>query len=423
MIRSVSPTWGRSLAAATLLAAPLFASAQSADARSLLDKPRSQCGTFKQTAERAICRSRRLVRLDSKLTELYGQLRATLTRGDFRDLRTEQRAWLRTRNACGAKGRCLARTYIERIEILRALALSEDPSGDSVSVDGQRGFVWSTDSYRDEQNNNRRTVLLTHGKPETDAVSMQAVCMERRGEDFARVLLSADVARLREGQDVRVLLSVDNEYSQTFVGEVFGKNREVGITGVVIRPQGDDAVWEALARGSALKYRVGRRPTQAISLRGSFKAVRKFTDTCTTILNATTFSSADEDTDLTRRLDDDGGQRVAANDDLRSPRSGGNGAGLCRKQGTLRSENSKTPVTITFKNDSPEYRAVMWLDFNGRPINYADLEPGQTYTVKTFETHPWMFTDGPGNCIEIMLPRRGQGRYSIAARSPGFGPE
>jgi hypothetical protein len=37
-------------------------------------------------------------------------------------------------------------------------------------------------------------------------------------------------------------------------------------------------------------------------------------------------------------------------------------------------------------------------------------EPGQKYTVKTFATHPWVFTDGPGNCIEMWVA---QGRVEI----------
>ena len=68
-----------------------------------------------------------------------------------------------------------------------------------------------------------------------------------------------------------------------------------------------------------------------------------------------------------------------------------------------KSQNSNTPVTVTFYNKSGEYRGVMWADFKGKWVSYANLEPGQSYTVNTFATHPWVFTDGPGNCIEMWV--------------------
>ena len=68
-------------------------------------------------------------------------------------------------------------------------------------------------------------------------------------------------------------------------------------------------------------------------------------------------------------------------------------AASCSKFGKVRSQNSNTPVTVTFVNKSGEYRSVMWIDFKGQPVSYANLDPGQNYTIKTHVTHPWMFTD------------------------------
>jgi hypothetical protein len=36
-----------------------------------------------------------------------------------------------------------------------------------------------------------------------------------------------------------------------------------------------------------------------------------------------------------------------------------------------RSQNSNTPVTVTFVNKSGEFRAVMWADFKGKLVPYA----------------------------------------------------
>src|SRR6476646_10944867 len=83
-----------------------------------------------------------------------------------------------------------------------------------------------------------------------------------------------------------------------------------------------------------------------------------------------------------------------------------------------KSQNSNTPVKVTFVNKSGEFRAVMW---EGKLVPYANLEPGQRYTVNTFATHPWVFTDGPGNCIEMSVAQPGVSMFAITAKSTGKG--
>lgn len=85
----------------------------------------------------------------------------------------------------------------------------------------------------------------------------------------------------------------------------------------------------------------------------------------------------------------------------------------CRKFGRIRSVNSRRPMKITFYNKSRAYRSVMWIDYKGNVKRYADLNPGQKYTVNTYAGHPWMFTDGPGNCMEIFVPRGNVVGYNI----------
>lgn len=93
----------------------------------------------------------------------------------------------------------------------------------------------------------------------------------------------------------------------------------------------------------------------------------------------------------------------------------------CEAFGKLKSAKSNEAVTVVFTNASKEYRAVMWLDFNGRPVDYATLNHGESYTVKTYAGHAWMFTDGPGNCIELFVAEAGAGKFAISKKSPGFG--
>ncbi len=80
----------------------------------------------------------------------------------------------------------------------------------------------------------------------------------------------------------------------------------------------------------------------------------------------------------------------------------------CRRFGQLRSAHSTEPVTLMFINRSGAYRTIAWLDGRGRPRTYANLNAGQRFSVTTYLGHPWMITDGPGNCLAIHMPRRGQ---------------
>lgn len=88
-----------------------------------------------------------------------------------------------------------------------------------------------------------------------------------------------------------------------------------------------------------------------------------------------------------------------------------------------RSRNSDNPVTVTFINRSGAFRSVMWVDFNGRPTEYAALNDGERFTINTYLSHPWMFTDGPGNCIEMYMPVLGVSQFQITAPSRYFGDE
>ena len=79
----------------------------------------------------------------------------------------------------------------------------------------------------------------------------------------------------------------------------------------------------------------------------------------------------------------------------------------CKQLFKARSVNSETPSTVVFKNQSNSVRGILWLDFAGQPKDYASLNPGEQTEFKTFVTHPWMITTGPGDCLKIIQPRAG----------------
>ena len=79
----------------------------------------------------------------------------------------------------------------------------------------------------------------------------------------------------------------------------------------------------------------------------------------------------------------------------------------CKQLFKARSQASDTPTAVVFKNQSNTVRGILWLDFSGQPKDYASLNPGEQTEFKTFLTHPWMITTGPGDCLKIIQPRPG----------------
>lgn len=95
----------------------------------------------------------------------------------------------------------------------------------------------------------------------------------------------------------------------------------------------------------------------------------------------------------------------------------------CKGLFKVRSQNSNTPTTITFVNKAKTHRAILWLDFKGRPKTYADLSPGKSVTLNTYMTHPWMVATGPGDCLQIVMPRPGGSSIQLAEHAANSGEE
>jgi hypothetical protein len=62
------------------------------------------------------------------------------------------------------------------------------------------------------------------------------------------------------------------------------------------------------------------------------------------------------------------------------------------------SRESRHSTSVVFRNavaDPPARCRVFWLDYQGKPVRYKTLDPGETHRQQTFETHPWTFTTVP----------------------------
>lgn len=78
----------------------------------------------------------------------------------------------------------------------------------------------------------------------------------------------------------------------------------------------------------------------------------------------------------------------------------------CHLLGQVRASESEQPITITFVNSSGMFRHIDWIDFDGNPEQRASLNPGQTHVQQTTSGSPWMVSDGPGNCVDIFMPKK-----------------
>lgn len=106
----------KSLAIAISLAAAISALSRPAASASFSCMAYEDLGRAEQT----VCTHRRLGALDERLDSWY---RRALIRAGYFDqtdnVKQQQRAWLRERNACGANPGCLHRVYRTRIDALR----------------------------------------------------------------------------------------------------------------------------------------------------------------------------------------------------------------------------------------------------------------------------------------------------------------
>jgi uncharacterized protein YecT (DUF1311 family) len=104
----------RCLAAATIAAIALFAGAPDLRAASF------DCNRAATGVETAICEDRGLSNLDEQMAQNYRALLNRTSGATESRIRSEQKNWLRQRNACGGDERCLDREYRGRIQNIAA---------------------------------------------------------------------------------------------------------------------------------------------------------------------------------------------------------------------------------------------------------------------------------------------------------------
>lgn len=73
------------------------------------------CNKARTADERVICANRALNDQDVRVDQLYAITRHLVPMGGRGAIMDDQRAWLKSRHACGANQACLARSYDRRL--------------------------------------------------------------------------------------------------------------------------------------------------------------------------------------------------------------------------------------------------------------------------------------------------------------------
>jgi hypothetical protein len=85
----------------------------------------------------------------------------------------------------------------------------------------------------------------------------------------------------------------------------------------------------------------------------------------------------------------------------------------CDKALAMKSAEGGQEVTISITNKTTESRTGMWVDYEGKLIEYFTLKPGQTKRQQTLTTHPWVFVDKSGKCVEGLMPSATDLKYEL----------
>jgi hypothetical protein len=76
----------------------------------------------------------------------------------------------------------------------------------------------------------------------------------------------------------------------------------------------------------------------------------------------------------------------------------------CPQDAVAKSRNTDKPSSVTFKNSHGTTVTLYWLNYVGARQAFATLKNGETYTVTTYLTNPWLAMDQSGRCVDLYFP-------------------
>lgn len=349
---------------------------------------------------------------------------------------------------------------LSALAVLASLTVAFPSLATSAAADDME---WQFYEANEPDNKGAMTARLVYGVPETDDVQVTGVCDARpsTGVKFSSVTFGADIGDLANGEGINLRFS-GGGFERTLHGNIERAENE-GVSGVHLDIEHNDPLWTAFAGQATLDYMVPGYRAVTLNLAPGRDKLKTFVETCRIYAEvvlgsnnktATASSSGNVEKDAFGSAKELGtipayeafisnyGSSFYADlarayiDKLRTENTAASqpvapppavpaqtppppppapvivvnptpADPSCQNRQSLRSQNSNTPTTLTLINSSGMYRSVLWLDFNGQPKDYAGLNDGEQLTLSTFMTHPWMIADGPGDCIEIVMPHAG----------------
>lgn len=292
------------------------------------------------------------------------------------------------------------------------------------------GMQWTFGAFEGGEG---RVLQLTYGVPETDNVQVYATCVAANA-GAANIIFGWDVNNQRPGKAARLRI-VGEGFDRQFDASVFISESGEGVQGVELQIEASDKIWKQLKSVKSVRYNVGGQGGLKLVTAGLAAPLDKFLKQCVAIAEDVVGTGSQSDTSASNNDDssgDDSGGDVASFDARTlfggkvasggGGRSGG-GEGSCEALAKARSTNDGEQVSVVFENRSGEFRSINWIDPKGRPIQFGGINSGERFDAETFTSHPWMVTDGPGNCIEMFMPSVDQPVIKLTRKSPGFDPE
>ena len=86
---------------------------------------------------------------------------------------------------------------------------------------------------------------------------------------------------------------------------------------------------------------------------------------------------------------------------------------------SLRSAHSNIATEVEFVNESGPPVRIFWVDHEGRERCYYGLAPGESYTQRTYATHPWRVRDYFGGELRAEIVAAASPRRVTIRQRPG----
>lgn len=155
-----------------------------------VETPSFPCEAARLPSERVICRSDRLAALDTAMVALFEALERRMDASDRDALEREQTAWRASRDACGRRRGCIARSYAQRIEELTGELVPFARAGEASAGRAERGDERTArreaervEQRRREQEAAARERLERLEKQRAEQEARQRRAEERRAEE------------------------------------------------------------------------------------------------------------------------------------------------------------------------------------------------------------------------------------------------